>query len=129
MPAQRAEQQPERPACILLVEDEVLIRAMLAEELRSHDVCVVEAGNADEAWAYLQAGGAADLVFSDIQMPGSMDGVELARRIQVQYPDIKIIITSGNAGLRRLAGLHHFIAKPYGIESATQVALQTIGLP
>jgi len=129
LPAHRAEQEPERPACILLVEDEVLIRAMVAEEMRNHDVCVVEAGNADEAWAYLQAGGVADLVFSDIQMPGSMDGMELARRIQAQYPAIKIIITSGNAGMRRLAGMHHFIAKPYGIENATKMALQTIGLP
>ncbi len=126
MPALQIEHGPEQRGCVLLVEDEVLIRAMLAEELRGNDLCVVEAANADEAWDYLQTGGSADVVFSDIQMPGSMDGIELARRISAEYPDIKIIITSGNAGLRQLAGANSFISKPYSIENAAKVTLQTI---
>jgi CheY-like chemotaxis protein len=113
---------------VLLVEDDVMIRAMLGEELRQNGVRVVEAGNADEAWNYLQAGGAADLVFSDIQMPGSMDGFELADRIRTQFPSLKIILTSGNPGPRNLAGSSIFISKPYGIEKATKLALEAIGL-
>ncbi len=120
--------EPVRLPHVLLVEDEVLIRAMLAEELRLSGVCVVEAANADEAWNYLQAGGAADLVFSDIQMPGSMDGFELAKRIRTQYPSLKIILTSGNPGPRDIAAANTFISKPYGIDYATKLALQAVGL-
>ncbi len=120
--------KPDRPVCVLVVEDEILVRAVLAEELRAECLCVVEAANADEAWAYLQAGGQADLVFSDIQMPGSMDGVELARQIQTSFPDIKIILTSGNPGMRRKVGPSRFIAKPYSIDEATAVTLAILGL-
>jgi CheY-like chemotaxis protein len=120
--------EPDRPACVLVVEDEILVRAVLAEELRAESLCVVEAANADEAWAYLQAGGPADLVFSDIQMPGSMDGVELARQISARFPEIKIILTSGNPGMRRKASPSLFIAKPYSIDEAAAVTLATLGL-
>jgi CheY-like chemotaxis protein len=120
--------EPDRPACVLVVEDEILVRAVLAEELRAESLCVVEAANADEAWAYLQSGGQADLVFSDIQMPGSMDGFELARQIKDQFPDIKIILTSGNPSMRRKAGHSLFIAKPYSIDRAAAVPLETLGL-
>jgi PleD family two-component response regulator len=70
------------PAHVLLVEDEVLIRSVIAETLRDAGLLVIEAANADEAWSYLQTGASVDLVFSDIQMPGSMDGIELARKVK-----------------------------------------------
>jgi CheY-like chemotaxis protein len=111
---------------ILLVEDEVLIRTILAEEIRSQSVTVIEASTADEAWAYLTAGGQADLVFSDIHMPGSMDGLELARRIKADFPDIKVIITSGNAGTHSPGDKASFLPKPYQIGEAVTMMLNQI---
>jgi hypothetical protein len=75
-----------RASCILVVEDEVLIRTFIAEVLRDEGFRVVEAVNADEAWAFLEAGGHADLVFTDIDMPGSIDGAVLGERIKARYP-------------------------------------------
>ena len=116
------------PSCVLLVEDEVVIRALLAEELRDHGLVVVEAVNADEAWAYLAAGGRADLLFSDVSMPGSMTGADLARRVKTAYPGMKAILMSGNPGSANIVGLGPFIAKPYRLEAAAQLALKTLGL-
>lgn len=75
---EQAETQPETTQQhVLIVEDEVLIRAPLAEHLREAGFNVIEANTADEAWSCLQTGMPVDLVFSDIRMPGSMDGLEL----------------------------------------------------
>ena len=61
----------QRPAYVLVVEDEALIRILIAEELRTAGLSVIEASNADEAWSYATAGGPIDVLFSDFQMPGS----------------------------------------------------------
>ena len=113
---------------VLLVEDEMVIRALLAEELRSHGLMVVEAANADEAWAYLQTGGAADLVFSDVTMPGSMNGVELVRRVKAEYPATKAILTSGNPGTDNIEALGLFLPKPFRLFAAATAALQSLGV-
>ena len=97
---------------VLLVEDEVLVRTPVAHMLRRAGFVVVEAADADEAWSYLRSGAPVDLVFSDIQMPGSMDGVELARRIKENFEHIVIILTSGK-GAPPPDNDHHFIGKPY----------------
>jgi CheY-like chemotaxis protein len=127
VPERKSEQCTMSPH-ILLVEDEVLIRALLAEELRDLGLAVVEAANADEAWAFLQAGGRADLVFSDVTMPGSMNGVELIRRVKAQYPEVKAVLTSGNAGPDNIDELGVFLPKPYRLEAAAKLALNSLGL-
>ncbi len=113
---------------VLLVEDEMVIRALLAEELRSHGLLVVEAANADEAWAYLQTGAAADLVFSDVTMPGTMNGVELVRRVKAEYPATKAILTSGNPGTDNIEALGLFLQKPFRLFAAASAALQSLGV-
>jgi CheY-like chemotaxis protein len=113
---------------VLLVEDEAVIRALLAEELRSYGLTVVEAANADEAWAYLQTGGAAHLIFSDVTMPGSMNGVDLIRRVKSAYPTTKAILTSGNPGAANMAELGLFLPKPYRLSEAAATALRCLGL-
>ncbi len=121
--------EPEaQSASVLLVEDEVLIRALLAEALRAAGLRVVEAGTADEAWDYLQAGGEASLLFSDIQMPGSMNGVELAHKVRQHFPDMKVVLTSGNAGPKNFAEIATFLTKPYRMEAAAQLALRSLGI-
>jgi CheY-like chemotaxis protein len=114
-------------AHVLVVEDEVVVRALLAEELRAAGLTVVEATNADEAWEYLQAGGQAHLMFSDVRMPGSMDGMELRRRVREEFPGMKIVMTSGNIGPAVPGALDGFLPKPYSFNKAVEIALRLLG--
>jgi CheY-like chemotaxis protein len=123
MLAAKIEQSDPAAPAVLLVEDEPLIRALLAETLRGAGYVVIEAADADEAWSYLtSAGGGVDLLFSDVTMPGSMNGVELVRRAKTAFPDIAAIITSGNPGPENIAALGIFLPKPYRLDEAARVA-------
>jgi two-component system, response regulator PdtaR len=66
---------------VLVVEDEILLRVIIAEALREAGMRVIEVGNADEAMEHLEAGTPIDFVFTDIELPGSMDGLEFVRRL------------------------------------------------
>jgi CheY-like chemotaxis protein len=109
----RAEEEARQPV-VLVVEDEVLIRSAVAEYLRILGNSVVEAASAAEAIAVFAAGAPIDVVFSDIHMPGTMDGFSLARWVYHHHPGIHVMLTSGNADAARateVAGL--FFPKPY----------------
>ena len=80
---------------ILIVEDEFLLRMDSAEVIENAGFEVIQAGNADEAIAILEARPDIHIVFTDIQMPGSMDGLKLARFVRDRWPPIKIVATSG----------------------------------
>ena len=82
-------------AKLLVAEDDIFIRAMIAEFLRDAGFDVVEAANADEAIAIFESGTEIDLLFSDVKMPGTMDGNELARRVKVRWPATHVMLTSG----------------------------------
>lgn len=112
---------------ILVVEDEVLIRAVLAEELRAAGFRVIETARADEALSYLDAGGEAELVFSDIWMPGPFNGVELARQIRDKYPSLPIILASGNPGPSAVVEPDLFIRKPYDVGRAIAMVFTMLG--
>lgn len=101
----------------MIVEDQVLVRFPVAEALRVEGLEVIEASSADEAWSYLLSGQAIDLIFSDIQMPGSMDGLELAQRVQERFGHIIVVLTSGRRSARR-TGHPHFLPKPYQLGRA-----------
>jgi CheY-like chemotaxis protein len=103
----------ERVRAILVVEDEVLIRMMIADELRQAGLHVVEASNADEALRYLTSGRRVDLVFTDVQMPGNLDGAALARLIAVEHPHIKLLMTSAHGRPPEPGFASRFIPKPY----------------
>jgi CheY-like chemotaxis protein len=115
-------------AYVLVVEDEVLVRALIAGELRSAGCAVVEATHADAALDYILAGGKVDLVFSDIQMPGSLDGLQLAERIRNDYPAIPIILTSGNGDLKKSVTTGPFVSKPYDVAQIVVLVFATLGL-
>jgi CheY-like chemotaxis protein len=108
---------PERPT-VLLVEDEVLIRLMIADELRGQGIHVVEASNADEALTILESVLPVDLLFTDIRMPGRIDGLGLARLVRERYPEIKRIISSSHQpeGYTRDTA-DAFIFKPYDLSA------------
>ena len=100
------------PARVMIVEDEVLVRFPIAEALRAVGLQVIEASSADEAWSYLLSGQTVDLIFSDLQMPGSIDGLELTRRVQERLGQIIVVLTSGRRS-ERSPDHPHFLAKPY----------------
>lgn len=84
------------PARILIVEDEFLIRMTLSEALADEGYEVIEAGTADEGLTKLQEhAGGIGLLMTDVQLPGGMDGLELARRVRETQPMLPIIYVSG----------------------------------
>ncbi len=97
-------QRESRSETILIVEDEVLIRLDVADYLRECGYRVIEVGNASEAMAVLQSGCRIDLVFSDVQLPGSSDGFTLSRWVRTHQPEVKVILTSGDARSAQVAG-------------------------
>jgi CheY-like chemotaxis protein len=101
-------------AVILVVEDELLIR-MNAVEMIEEAFEVVEAGNAEEAIVILEGRLDVAVVFTDIQMPGTMDGLKLAAVVRLRWPPIKIVATSGQVkiGVGDLPQGSRFLQKPY----------------
>jgi CheY-like chemotaxis protein len=108
---------PAPPPSVLVVEDDVLVRTIAAAYLRECGFDVVEGGSADEAIRVLEAGIQIDIVFSDVNMPGSMDGFGLAQWLRRERPDLKIIPTSGAGRTakepRELCQHGPILAKPY----------------
>lgn len=112
------EQHVGAAALVLVVEDEVLIRMAAADHLRSCGFKVAEAGSASEAQELILAGLNVDLVFSDVTMPGPMDGVGLAQWLHINAPDVPVILTSGvtsslDAAKQVCSNIHSMLPKPY----------------
>jgi CheY-like chemotaxis protein len=83
------------PAVVLVVEDEMLLRMRAVDMVEDAGYISIEAVDADEAVAILESRSDIALLFTDIQMPGSMDGLGLARSVRDRWPPIKIILVSG----------------------------------
>jgi CheY-like chemotaxis protein len=100
---------------VLVVEDDALQRIYASSILEDAGFEVVEAANADDAIAKLEARKDIRVVFTDIEMPGSMDGLKLARAIRDRWPPIELILTSGKHRLdaEALPARGQFLAKPY----------------
>jgi len=100
---------------ILIVEDEFLLRLDSAETIEHAGFEVIQAASADEAIAILNARPDIHVVFTDIQMPGSMDGLKLARFVRNRWPPIKIVATPGRvvASADDLPAGSVFLPKPY----------------
>jgi CheY-like chemotaxis protein len=113
---------------LLVVEDEVLLLICIADRLRDAGYSVIEAGDAVQAIDVLHRDDAGvELVFSDIQMPGSLDGVALARLVREQYPIIKVVLTSGR--FATLDWIEHdgFFQKPYEADEVIEHVGQLLG--
>jgi CheY-like chemotaxis protein len=101
---------------VLLVEDEPLICDVAAEALEEQGFAVKAVGTAREALRCLDAGTPIDLLFTDINLPGDMDGAALARRARALRPDLPVMYTSGRrACINQLDPVEGsmFVAKPY----------------
>jgi two-component system, response regulator PdtaR len=94
-PSSQQDRTSKRQA-ILIVEDEILIRLSLEEDLIDAGFVVLQAADAAEALEVLQSAIQVDLLISDVRMPGAIDGVELVRRARAFWPQLKIVLISGN---------------------------------
>ena len=90
------------PAVVLIVEDEMLLRMRAADMVEDAGYTSVEAVDADAAFAILESRSDIALLFTDIQMPGSMDGLKLAHAVHQRWPPIKIILVSGQSRLANI---------------------------
>ncbi len=108
-------------AVVLIVEDDAFIRMGAVDLVVGAGYEALEARDADEAIRILERREDVDLVFTDVQMPGTMDGIKLSHYIRDRWPPVKLIVASGNAILEEssLPGGSRFFSKPYDDLSIT----------
>jgi len=115
-------------AVVLIVEDEAIVRLDAIDSLTHAGFRVIEAANADEAIAILESRHDIRVVVTDIQMPGSMDGLKLAAVVHNRWPPIALVVTSGRISVQQRDLPEHgrFLPKPYsstGLIEAIHAAL------
>ncbi len=117
------------PTRILVVEDDTFIRMNVVEMLCGAGFNIREATNADEAIQMLESDSDIQLVFTDIDMPGSMNGLKLATAVRDRWPPVKIIATSGHFDLKAgdLPADARFIPKPYLSEQIISAVRELTG--
>ena len=109
------------PVCasaVLVVEDDEMLRMCAADVVADAGFAPLEAANADEAVSILESRSDIALLFIDIQMPGSMDGLGLAQTVHDRWPAIKIILVSGRMELsgRKRPVNSRFFQKPFAMK-------------
>ena len=112
---------PAPHAIILVVEDELLIRMMLSENLRHAGYEVIEAASADHALKVMTTA-IPDLVITDVRMPGRLDGIGLLAELKQANPTLPVIVSSGHLQALEVmeAGADNFVQKPYSFEHMLQ---------
>lgn len=108
------------PKCVLVVEDEILIRLIISEALRDDGFQVIEACNANEALVMVQAS-PPDLIVTDVNMPGAIDGLGLLAAVRTSWPSLPVIVISGHLEGRAAMeeGARRFIPKPFAFDEVT----------
>lgn len=117
---------------VLLVEDEALIRAMVADFLGDEGFEVTEARDGEEAARLLDVAGGFDVLFTDVRMPGMLDGIDVAMRARQRRPGLPVLVVSGySAELTTRLGVLDpaalFLAKPYRLREVAD-ALKRLAL-
>jgi len=110
-----AENSDARPTGVLRVDDEPLVRALGVDVLEDAGFHVVEAANAHEALQTLESRSDVRVLFTDVNMPGEIDGLALARVVRERRPEVRLLVTSGQArpGPGDLPDTGHFVPKPW----------------
>ena len=116
------------PIKVLIVEDEPLVLMDTADQLSDRGFVVIEASNADEAIFQLSNHPDIAVVFTDIDMPGTMDGLKLAAAVRDRWPPIKIIITSGHRRVSKddLPSDCRFFDKPFRADEVASVMIEMV---
>lgn len=100
---------------VLIVEDEPLVREIAAAAIQDAGYEVVEAANAHEAVDILRTRADVGVLFTDVDMPGNLDGLALARLVHEQWPAIRLVVTSGRSLPDPVPDDGRFVAKPYSL--------------
>ena len=114
---------------VLVVEDEALLRMLAVEVVEEAGFLAIEARDADEAVALLESRTDITLLFTDLNMPGSMDGLKLAHAVRDRWPPIKILLVSGQQRLQPsdLPLNSRFVGKPYQASALVEELRSLIG--
>ncbi len=112
-----------QPDKILVVDDEELLRALACDLLEDAGFSVIEAANSEQALQILNEQPDVGLLFTDVQMAPGIDGMELARQVHDQWPNILLLVTSGGRAIveRDIPDAGRFQQKPYGMDMVTKV--------
>ena len=117
---------------VLVVDDEALLRAHLAEHLRDCGYYALEACHAHEAIEVIDAGVEIDLVVTDVKMPGTIDGFGLAKWIRENRPHLAVFVVSGYPGkvdlAKELCAGEQFFSKPYDVDVITAKIQEHVAL-
>lgn len=118
--------RPLDASVVLIVEDDALVRMNAVEMLEDAGLTVTEACNADEAWGILEQRTDIGVLFTDIDMPGSMCGKTLAEHVHASWPDIRLVLTSGRHRLTDEEVPDHglFVSKPYRFRDVLNAIVQ-----
>ena len=122
--------QTVQPISVLLVEDEVMISNLVAECLTAAGFTVHEVTTADEALRYIKSGADIDVLFTDINLPGRINGAELAAHARELRPEMPIVYASGRFKLSEISPLvprSLFMAKPYDPEDVCALLTRLTG--
>jgi len=112
---------------VLVVEDEPGLRFVIAEVFSSEaGFEVIEAASGDEAVESLKSHGHIDCVFTDVRMPGAVDGVALTEHVLLLYPDTKVVMASGNQRPFERVEDVPFFAKPYDVGAVARTIRQLV---
>jgi CheY-like chemotaxis protein len=98
---------------VLVVEDEALLRDVIAQELRDHGYVVDEAETGEMAVEMLQAADHFDALFTDIRLPGSIDGWQVARDFRARFPEAPVFYATGYSSTREEVDRSMFFRKPF----------------
>jgi two-component system, response regulator PdtaR len=120
-----------KPPVVLVVEDEPLLRMLAVEVVEEAGFIAIEARDADEAVVLLESRSDITLLFTDINMPGSMDGLKLAHAVRNRWPPIKILVVSGKQRLQSsdLPSNSCFVEKPYQASALVEELRSLVGSP
>jgi DNA-binding NtrC family response regulator len=129
LPADHHQSELPESCTVLVVEDEPLCRISVADHLRSVGYRVIEAGSADEAVSVLSSGSRVHLVFSDVELPGTMGGFSLAVWVRNHRRFIPVILTSGVGSVTAPLNRQHlipFLEKPYQPQEAANLIAKVL---
>lgn len=117
---------PQQP--LLIVEDEMFIRMIAADALEDRGFSIIEAGDAREALEILERSSEIDLIFTEINMPGDLDGLDLAEEVTKRWPHIEIIVTSGGVRLdsAEVPDSGKFLPKPYATDQLVKLVQEQL---
>jgi len=129
VPADEGEPEPVsllRPCTLLFVEDDVMVAEVVDSALTGAGFKVVHARSGDQALAQLRGGLRVDVVFSDVVMPGSINGIELAQLVAREFPGLPVVLASGYAGSEIGEPAVTLLAKPYSIQTLIRTLAEAL---